>query len=100
MNIPAGTRKAAPPHPGLIIADEIEGRMSVRQLAAALGLSPNGLNKVILGHSPITTETALRLGTYYGNGPDLWLNLQRAYDLWHARKALASELKKIKPVKG
>jgi addiction module HigA family antidote len=39
-------------------------------------------------------DTALRLGTWLGNGPKLWLNLQQAYDLWHARTRLGAALGK------
>ncbi len=38
---------------------------------------------------------ALRLGKFCGNGPDLRLRMQQAYDLWHSQKALQEELNKI-----
>ena len=38
---------------------------------------------------------AARLGKYCGNGPELWLNMQSAYDLWHAQHSLAEELEEI-----
>jgi plasmid maintenance system antidote protein VapI len=37
----------------------------------------------------------LRLGKLLGNGPDLWINLQRAYDLAAAERELAGEIKRI-----
>ena len=37
----------------------------------------------------------MRIGKLCGNGPDLWANMQTGYDLWHARKALAKEIKNI-----
>jgi plasmid maintenance system antidote protein VapI len=36
-----------------------------------------------------------RLGKYCGNGPELWLNIQSAFDLWHARQKLADALDEI-----
>ena len=36
----------------------------------------------------ITADTALRLGLYFGNSPEFWLNLQTHYDLKMARKSL------------
>jgi antitoxin HigA-1 len=39
---------------------------------------------------------ALRIGKFCGNGPELWLNMQQAYDLWEARQALGREIAKIK----
>lgn len=96
---PARPRKVAPLHPGSGIADILEDvGVSVRKAAAAMGLSPNGLNKVLRGESPVTVETALRVGTYFGNGPDLWLDLQKDYDLWHARIAMKDALKAIEPL--
>ena len=96
---PARHRKTAPAHPGTVVADILdEQRLSLRQAAAAIGLSPTGLAKVLNGQSPVTPETALRLGTWLGNGPELWLNLQQAYDLWHARERLGTDLSKIKPI--
>lgn len=38
---------------------------------------------------------AVRLGKYCGNGPRLWLRLQRAHDLWQAEAALQRELRAI-----
>jgi hypothetical protein len=41
-----------------------------------------------------TTEMALRIGKFAGNGPGLWLRIQQAYDLWNAEKKMAGELYK------
>jgi plasmid maintenance system antidote protein VapI len=42
---------------------------------------------------------ALRLGKFCGNGPNLWLAMQQAHDLWHRRRELGAELRKIPTVK-
>jgi plasmid maintenance system antidote protein VapI len=42
---------------------------------------------------------ALRLGKFCGNGPRLWIRMQEAYDLWHAERAIAADLAKIKPAR-
>ena len=61
---------------------------------------PGGLiHRVLACTHPITTEMALRVGKFAGNGPALWLRLQQAYDLWHAERRMESELTKIEPVK-
>jgi addiction module HigA family antidote len=54
---------------------------------------------VTAGRSAVSTKMALRLGKYFGNGPQLWLNLQQDHDLWHAERALSGELGKIAQVK-
>ena len=88
-----------PAHPGSVLADILdEQRISLRAAAKAIGMSPTGLEKVLNEKGPVTPGTALRLGVWLGNGPDLWLNLQRAYNLFHAEKELRSELGKIRPL--
>jgi antitoxin HigA-1 len=37
---------------------------------------------------------AVRLGYVLGNGPNIWINLQRTYDLWHAERRI--DLGKLK----
>ena len=61
-------------------------------------MSHNALANVIAGRSAVSAEMALRIGTYFGNGAQLWLNLQQDYDLWHAERAIAGELGKIERV--
>lgn len=39
---------------------------------------------------------ALRLGKFCGNGPDIWLSMQQAYDLWHASKKVGRDVRRIK----
>jgi plasmid maintenance system antidote protein VapI len=41
---------------------------------------------------------ALRIGKFAGNGPELWLRMQQAYDLWHVERRMEGELSKIEPV--
>ena len=42
---------------------------------------------------------ALRLGKLCGNGPDLWLNLQKRYDLQRAKQVLGAKIKAIPTLK-
>ena len=44
---------------------------------------------------PVTPGMALRLGKLCGNGPDLWLNLQKRYDLHQAERELGEKIKDI-----
>jgi addiction module HigA family antidote len=52
---------------------------------------------VIEGKSGVTPEMALRLGTFFGNGAELWLGMQHDFDLWRARQKMRTDLAKIKP---
>ena len=79
-----------PPHPGeFITAVYLEpNRISGRELAAALGVSPSTLNRVLNGTSGISPAMALRLSKALGRSPESWLAMQSNYDLWHARRSV------------
>ncbi len=81
----------APVTPGEMLKEEflIEYRLSQNQLAKAIGISPNRIAEIVHNRRRITADTALRLGLYFGNSPEFWLNLQMHYDLKMARKDLA-----------
>ena len=70
-------------HPGEILKlDFMEPLyISVGQLAKATGLSVRRVQEITRGQAPVTLDTALRLGRYFRTTPQLWLNLQRSYDL-------------------
>jgi addiction module HigA family antidote len=59
----------------------IEYGLSQNQLARAIGISPNRIAEIVNNRRRITADTALRLGLYFGNSPEFWLNLQTHYDL-------------------
>ncbi len=76
-------RRLPPVHPGEILRDEflIPLKMSVYALANAIKAPRSRVKDIVLGRPAITTETALRLGRYFGMSPQFWLNLQTRYDL-------------------
>lgn len=78
------TRK--PTHPGGIIRRmHMEPlHLTVTQLAAVLGISRKTLSKIINERAGVSPDMALRLSRAFGTTPDLWLNLQKAHDLWIA----------------
>ncbi|MGB8818962.1 MAG: HigA family addiction module antitoxin [Rhizobiaceae bacterium] len=80
----------APIHPGVIIREDVLGGMDMSKadFAAALGISRQMLHGILTQKHPVTVDMAVRLGHVIGNGPDLWINLQRTYDLWHARQRI------------
>src|SRR6478735_9670638 len=45
----------------------------------------------------VTPAMVLRLGKFFGNGPELWMGLQADFDLREAREKMSAELAKIKP---
>jgi addiction module HigA family antidote len=70
-------------------------RLSVAEAARQLRVPRQALHRILSGRSAVTPEMALRLGRFCGNGPDLWLRMQQAHDLWRAREELRAELEKI-----
>jgi len=55
--------------------------LSARALADAIGVPANRLTEIIRGRRGVTADTAIRLGRYFGTTPQLWINMQAAYDL-------------------
>jgi addiction module HigA family antidote len=90
-------RTRPPTHPGVLLREVVlpAMRVSVAQAAREMGVSRQQMYKILAADRALTAEMAARLGKYCGNGPELWLNMQSAYDLWHARQALADALDEI-----
>lgn len=87
-----------PIHPGEILAEELaEINMNASQLAEKLGVTKNRIYLIIEGKRSITADTALRLGKFFGTGPELWLNLQKSYELDVARQEVNASLSDIQP---
>ncbi len=74
-------------HPGSILKEELEARrMSGNALALALRINSGRVSEIVNGKRGISADTALRLGRYFGNDPQFWLNLQAAHDLAVAKR--------------
>jgi len=87
-----------PIHPGEFLADELqEIEITATELSRQLDVPPNRISQIIRGRRGITADTALRLGRFFGTGPELWMNLQKAYDLDKARVELGKKIQKIHP---
>lgn len=83
--------------PGEILLEEFLKPMNISQnrLAIELFVPPARINAIIKGTRSITADTALRLGKYFGTGPEFWINLQTNYDLCLAEKNAEKELERI-----
>ena len=79
----ASGRRLPPVHPGEILRDEFLNSMgiSVYELANAIKVPRSRANDLVLGCRAVTTDTAMRLGRYFGTSPEFWINLQARYDL-------------------
>ena len=101
--LPARRRdpRRAPTHPGALLRLDVLPAIGepVMTVAKKLGVTRQHLHKILAETAPVTPEMAVRLGKFCGNGPDLWLRMQQAYDLWHAERALGKEIAKIPTAK-
>ena len=92
----------APVTPGEMLKEEFlaEYGLSQSRLAKAIGISPNRIAEIVNNRRRITADTALRLGLYFGNSPEFWMNLQTYYDLKMAQRNLKPEdVKRIKSLR-
>lgn len=81
-------KKRPPTHPGQMLLKEFLEPMGITQVELARHLKwPYArLNEIINGKRGVSADTALALGESFQTGPEFWLNLQRDWDIWHARR--------------
>jgi addiction module HigA family antidote len=69
-------------HPGRLLKRELVARgLSANRLALDLGVPSGRIMDVLNGRRSITADTAVRLGRYFGNRAQFWLDLQSQYDI-------------------
>src|SRR3981189_127716 len=90
-------RSLPPVHPGELLREEVLPALdrSKTEIAKLLGVSRQTLYDILEENQPVTPMMALRLGKLCGNGPDLWLNLQKRFDLRRAEQELGKAIKAI-----
>jgi len=81
-------------HPGEILLEDFMKPMGItaRQLAADIDVSPSRISELVHGSRPVTADTALRLGLFFGMEPRFWLNLQSEYDMRTAMRNLTDKI--------
>lgn len=89
-NFPNRDPKRCPAHPGRILREYAVPALAQSKTAIAghLGISRQTLYDLLAEKQPVTPQMAVRIGKLLGNGPNLWLNMQTAYDLWHAKREI------------
>ena len=93
-------RRFAPMHPGEMLREEflVPLAMSPYALARAIGVPRTRIERIVREETPITADTALRLGRFFRMTPEFWMGLQSQYDLRCAERGLTRELNRIEPV--
>ena len=87
-------------HPGEILRDDflIPMGISVYELAHAIRVPRSRANDIVRGRRAVTTDTAIRLGRYFGMTAEFWINLQARYDLDVADRTLRRRIEQeVKP---
>src|SRR5574339_1182594 len=84
-----------PTHPGEMLLEEFLTPMGITQkdLADNIGVPYQRINELVNGRRGITPSTALRLAQFLGTTSAFWMNGQARWDLYHAQKAEASDLR-------
>ena len=83
-------------HPGEHLAEQLEQLgMSAAELGRQLGVPTNRITAILHGRRAITGDTALRLGHFFGNSPQFWLNLQTLHDLRIAEKKAGAAISSL-----
>ncbi len=81
-----------PVHPGNMLREDVLPalKLNVTAAATALGVTRQALHAIMRDNNPasVSPEMAVRLGKLAGNGPRLWINMQAAYDIWHAARRI------------
>ena len=90
MNSMNGMR---PVHPGEILRDELEALdLTAKALANALGVPVNRVTMILNGQRGVSADTALRLARYFGTTPQLWMNLQKTWEIRRAEIEAGREI--------
>jgi antitoxin HigA-1 len=86
-------------HPGRLLKRELDTRdLSASRLALDLGVPSGRIVDILNGRRSITAETAVRLGRYFGNNPQFWLDLQGQYDIAVVERDRGDEIvKTVRP---
>jgi addiction module HigA family antidote len=86
-------------HPGRLLKRELAVRsLSANRLALDLGVPSGRITDILNGRRSITADTAVRLGRYFGNSPQFWLDLQGQYDIALVEQERGAEItRRVRP---
>lgn len=85
-----------PIHPGEILREELDVLgLSAAELARQLNVPTNRITGILSEKRAITADTALRLGHWFGTSAEMWLNMQKLYELRLAEQEKGAEIRKL-----
>jgi addiction module HigA family antidote len=86
-------------HPGRLLRRELVARaLSANRLALDLGVPSGRITDILNGRRSISADTAIRLGRYFSNSAQFWLDLQSQYDIAVVERKRGAEIaKRVRP---
>ena len=86
-------------NPGRLLRRELDTRsLSANRLALDLGVPSGRITDILNGRRAITADTAVRLGRYFGNAAQFWLDLQSQYEIALVERERGPEIaKRVRP---
>jgi antitoxin HigA-1 len=86
-------------HPGHLLKRELAARkLSANRLSLDIGVPSGRITDILNFRRAITADTAVRLGRYFGNGAQFWLDLQSQYDIGVVEREKGAEIaKRVRP---
>ena len=86
-------------HPGRLLKRELAAReLSANRLALDIGVPSGRITDILNGRRSITADTAVRLGRYFGNSAQFWLDLQSQYDIAVVERKSGAEIsRRVRP---
>ena len=104
-NVQRGVR---PTHPGAVLRNMLDelaadgsdqlASLTQKKLAKRLGVSQRAVSELIRERRTMTADMAIRLSRVFKTTPDIWMNLQKAVDLWDAAQANKNQYAKLRPI--
>jgi addiction module HigA family antidote len=86
-------------HPGRLLKRELAARgLSANRLSLDIGVPSGRITDILNGRRGISADTAVRLGRYFGNSPQFWLDLQGQYDIGVVERDKGAEIaRRVRP---
>jgi addiction module HigA family antidote len=86
-------------HPGRLLKRELSARrLSANRVALDLGVPSGRVTDILNGRRSISADTAVRLGRYFGNSAQYWLDLQSQYDIAVIERERGKEIaRRVRP---
>jgi antitoxin HigA-1 len=86
-------------HPGRLLKRELAARkLSAVRLSLDIGVPSVRITDILGSRQAIVADTAVRLGRYFGNSAQFWLDLQSQYDIGVVEREKGAEIaKRVRP---